>query len=50
MPVRFSFEKEILEKETGNNNIKGLVFKKQFIDIGISSDYRKADKILANLI
>lgn len=42
LPVRFSLEQEILEKEAGTGNLKGIVFTDVFIDIGIPSDYQKA--------
>lgn len=45
-PEVFSFEKEVLEKEAGSSNLKGLVFDNTFIDIGIPEDYYKAESIL----
>ncbi len=41
----FSLEKEILEKEAGTSNIKGLVFDDLFIDIGIPEDYHRAQEL-----
>jgi D-glycero-alpha-D-manno-heptose 1-phosphate guanylyltransferase len=41
-PLKFSFETEILEKETAGGDIKGLVFSEMFIDIGVPDDYQKA--------
>ncbi|MFI5171611.1 MAG: nucleotidyltransferase family protein [Chitinophagales bacterium] len=42
LPQKFSFEKEILEKEFVKGNIYGKVFDGYFIDIGIPEDYQKA--------
>ena len=42
---KFSFEREILENTAGNN-IKGMIFEDQFIDIGLPEDYFKAEKTL----
>ncbi len=39
---KFSFEKEILEKEFINGNIYGKVYENYFIDIGIPQDYERA--------
>jgi D-glycero-alpha-D-manno-heptose 1-phosphate guanylyltransferase len=39
---KFSFEKEILEKYTGQLKFSGDVFDGYFIDIGIPEDYNKA--------
>ena len=39
---KFSFEKEILEKYTGELKFGGKVFNGYFIDIGIPEDYNKA--------
>jgi D-glycero-alpha-D-manno-heptose 1-phosphate guanylyltransferase len=41
----FSLETEILEKEAGSSNIKGLVFNDLFIDIGIPEDYYRAQEL-----
>lgn len=40
--TKFSFEKEILEKYTGELKFTGKVFDGYFIDIGIPEDYNKA--------
>lgn len=40
--TKFSFEKEVLEKHTGNLKFTGKVFQGYFIDIGIPEDYNKA--------
>ncbi|MDR3696327.1 nucleotidyltransferase family protein [Mucilaginibacter sp.] len=45
-PEIFSFEKEVLEKQTNNGNLKGMVFGDPFIDIGIPEDYFKAAEIV----
>ncbi|MBK7035238.1 MAG: nucleotidyltransferase family protein [Bacteroidetes bacterium] len=42
LPDKFSFEKEILEKEFIKGNVFGKVFDGYFIDIGIPEDYAKA--------
>jgi D-glycero-alpha-D-manno-heptose 1-phosphate guanylyltransferase len=41
-PEVFSFEREVLEKEAGSSNLKGLIFDNKFIDIGIPEDLYKA--------
>lgn len=46
LPMKFSFEKEVLEKEVMNKRIKGIQFHNQFIDIGIPEDYHKANQLL----
>lgn len=46
LPLKFSFEKEILEKESKNKVIKGMQFNYQFLDIGIPEDYYRADQLL----
>lgn len=42
IPAKFSFEKEILEKEIHNGRIFGLRSDGYFIDIGIPEDYTRA--------
>ena len=42
VPQKFSFEKEVLEKYTGELKYYGSVFDGYFIDIGIPEDYNKA--------
>jgi D-glycero-alpha-D-manno-heptose 1-phosphate guanylyltransferase len=42
LPEVFSFESEVLEKLSGTDQIKGVVFDEAFIDIGIPEDYKKA--------
>jgi len=39
---KFSFEKDFLEKQIGRLNMKGFLFDKYFIDIGIPEDYQKS--------
>lgn len=46
LPMKFSFEKEVLEKEVVNKKIKGIQFNNQFVDIGIPDDYHKANQLL----
>ncbi len=46
LPVKFSFEKSVLEKEVQNKTIKGIPFNYQFLDIGIPEDYYQADQLL----
>lgn len=41
-PERFSFEKEVLEPLAGKGMLHGTVCDRYFIDIGIPSDYAKA--------
>ena len=47
LPIKFSFEQEILEKE---NNIHGFIYDDYFVDIGIPEDYQKAKKELVNYL
>lgn len=49
-PEVFSFEKEYLEKNTGNKSLYGLVNKGYFIDIGIPEDYLKFQTDHASII
>ncbi|MGZ3756173.1 MAG: nucleotidyltransferase family protein [Mucilaginibacter sp.] len=46
LPLKFSFEKEVLEKEAGTSNLKGVIYTAPFIDIGIPEDYSKAIELL----
>lgn len=46
LPEKFSFERDVLEKHTVGNQIKGMIFQEPFIDIGIPEDYFKAGQIL----
>jgi D-glycero-alpha-D-manno-heptose 1-phosphate guanylyltransferase len=50
LPVKFSFEKEILEKETAHWNMQALICEDYFIDIGIPDDYNRAQLELPNQI
>lgn len=45
---RFSFEKDILEEKTNALKIYGVPFDNYFIDIGIPSDYEKANNDFLN--
>lgn len=47
LPEKFSFEKDFLEKWLDSEIMMGLVQDGYFIDIGIPSDFIKADKDLA---
>ena len=49
MPARFSFETEILEKQVGKGNLFGFPDNGYFIDIGIPSDYAKAETDFKNM-
>lgn len=42
VPEKFSFEKDVLEKYTGDLKFSGEIFNGYFIDIGIPEDYNKA--------
>lgn len=42
LPVKFSFEKDLLEKYAGELNLYGFVSDSYFIDIGIPEDYSRA--------
>ena len=46
LPVSFSFEEEVLEKEAGSMLLKCMVFNNEFIDIGIPEDYNRAASLL----
>lgn len=48
LPERFSFEKDIMESHLHNLGIYGLQQDNYFIDIGIPSDFVKANKDFAN--
>jgi len=41
-PIKFSFEKDVLEKYSSDLLIQGKIFDNYFIDIGIPEDYEKA--------
>ena len=43
LPIKFSFEKDILEGQLKDISIYGFVQDRYFIDIGIPSDYEKAN-------
>jgi D-glycero-alpha-D-manno-heptose 1-phosphate guanylyltransferase len=42
LPLKFSFEKEIMEGQTGEKRMAGVAFDSYFIDIGIPEDYSRA--------
>lgn len=44
LPIKFSFEKEVLEKNVDNHLVAGFKHDGYFIDIGIPEDYHKADR------
>ncbi|MFR2352832.1 MAG: nucleotidyltransferase family protein [Bacteroides ovatus] len=44
LPMKFSFEKEVLERGVQKHNIYGFDFGGYFIDIGIPEDYAKANE------
>ncbi len=46
LPVRFSFEKDIMEKYINSKSIMAIPFDNYFIDIGVPEDYYKAQKEL----
>jgi len=41
---KFSFEKDIMEKEVNNGHIRGYISDSYFIDIGIPEDYKQANQ------
>ena len=43
-PSKFSLEKDFLEKKVGNVKIMATINEGYFVDIGVPSDYKKADK------
>jgi D-glycero-alpha-D-manno-heptose 1-phosphate guanylyltransferase len=46
LPAIFSFEKEILEKHTQSLSLRAEIFDNYFIDIGIPTDYARAQQEL----
>lgn len=48
--IKFSFEKDVLENKLYEFNINGFISNNYFIDIGIPSDYYKAQKELHRYI
>ena len=44
LPVKFSFEKELMQPLAGQEGFYGLSFNTYFIDIGIPEDYYRAQK------
>lgn len=49
-PVKFSFEKDVLEPESKGGNLSGFVSDGSFIDIGIPQDYALAQSFLPSNI
>jgi D-glycero-alpha-D-manno-heptose 1-phosphate guanylyltransferase len=49
LPLKFSFEKDWLQKNTRVKSFYGVKNNKYFIDIGIPEDYAKANAQLSNL-
>ena len=47
LPIRFSFEKDYLEKYYLSRRIFGVIQDEYFIDIGIPEDYERAERELA---
>jgi D-glycero-alpha-D-manno-heptose 1-phosphate guanylyltransferase len=45
-PSKFSFEREFLTKMASQNKLAGSLQDQQFLDIGVPSDYKKAEKLL----
>lgn len=50
LPEVFSFEIEILESKTSDLKVYGIAFQNYFIDIGIPSDFNKANTDFLNKI
>lgn len=42
LPLKFSFEQAVLEKQASTGKLRAMVFTETFIDIGIPADYKKA--------
>lgn len=49
LPEKFSFEKEVLEKNAGRGWVAGQVSDSYFLDIGIPDDYARAQRELPEL-
>lgn len=49
LPRKFSFEKEVLEKNAGNPRVAGFIHDGYFIDIGIPEDYRRSQNEFARI-
>ena len=45
-PRIFSLEKDVLVREAGKSELKGIVFDTPFIDIGIPEDYKRAESVI----
>ena len=50
LPVKFSFEKDYMEKKFNTNKMYGVIQEKYFIDIGTPEDYNKAQLELKDQI
>ena len=50
LPIKFSFEKDLLETYIKKMNINGITFDNYFIDIGIPEDYERAQIELSQKI
>jgi D-glycero-alpha-D-manno-heptose 1-phosphate guanylyltransferase len=48
-PAVFSFEKDYLERHTGDRRLFGLVQDNYFIDMGIPEDYQRAEEELGQI-
>lgn len=49
-PEKFSFERDFLERYTGEKRMGGYLCEGAFIDIGIPEDYRRAQEMLPGLV
>lgn len=49
LPVKFSFEKELMQPLAGQNGFCGVTSEGYFIDIGIPEDYYRAQREFVNL-
>lgn len=50
LPSKYSFEREYLEKQVAQSSIYGYISQAYFIDIGIPSDFNKAQTDFLNFI
>lgn len=50
LPPKFSFETELLQPQCLKHNLSGFVYDRYFIDIGIPSDYQRAQTELLSEI
>lgn len=49
LPVKFSFEKELMQPLAGSDGFCGMRFSDYFIDIGVSDDYYRAQREFVTL-